>query len=320
MHILLVLTGGTIGSAKSDNTIATNDKAPLFLLEEFYKNHSQNDYKFTTISPFNILSENLKPHHWTKLIEAINTEALSHYDGIIITHGTDTLAYTANALSLGLHNTQLPIVLVSSHKPPFHQDSNAHINFKTACMIIKEKNSGLFISYKNPNEAFVSIYDAHEITQSPQLSSSFHPLNTLCAKMHDNYISWGEYSSSTSTMKLDPLYNEDVLYIKPYPGLDYDMFNLDNVKYVLHDLYHSGTCNEKDLIAFTKRCSLNNILLFAAPIKSSDTRYESTQHLIDAGIHFIHDISIERALVMLMQASAQLKSPIDIIDYVTNKN
>ena len=74
--------------------------------------------------------------------------------------------------------------------------------------------------------------------------------------------------------------------IKPYPGLDYSRFNLDNVDAVLHDLYHSGTAcaslqwgENYSLVEFIKRCEKQGIAVYLAPaIKSADA-YQSTQAL-----------------------------------------
>ena len=64
------------------------------------------------IQAVEILSENLFPSVWETLINAIEAENISQYDGIIVTHGTDTLAFTAAALSLYFNAIKIPLLLV----------------------------------------------------------------------------------------------------------------------------------------------------------------------------------------------------------------
>ena len=117
-NILVVFTGGTIGSTASEGTINTSSTAPFKLIQQFqqhYKNHQQ--IHFSTIQPLQILSENLAPCVWQTLITAIEAQQPDQYDGIIITHGTDTLAYTAAALSFYFNAIKIPMLLVSSDYP-----------------------------------------------------------------------------------------------------------------------------------------------------------------------------------------------------------
>ena len=97
--------------------------------------------------------------------------------------------------------------------------------------------------------------------------------------------------------------------IKPYPGLNYAHFNLDNVDAVLHDLYHSGTAcamtlwgENYSLLEFIARCEKLAIKVYLAPaIKSADA-YQSTSVLIEQGAAMIWNMSIEAAYVKLMLA------------------
>ncbi|WP_292431004.1 asparaginase domain-containing protein [Methylobacter sp.] len=90
-NILVVFTGGTIGSIATGGTINTSNTTSFKLIrlfEQQYENHRQ--IRFEHVQPLQILSENLAPVAWNTLIGAIEAARPDQYDGIIITHGTDT--------------------------------------------------------------------------------------------------------------------------------------------------------------------------------------------------------------------------------------
>lgn len=94
MKILVVLTGGTIGSRVSEKIINVNSAAAYNLIK-LYQDKYGTDIEFEVIQPMNILSENLIPSYWITLYDCLDKVEFNAYDGIIITHGSDTLAYTA---------------------------------------------------------------------------------------------------------------------------------------------------------------------------------------------------------------------------------
>lgn len=111
--------------------------------------------------------------------------------------------------------------------------------------------------------------------------------------------------------------------IKPYPGLDYDRFNLDHVDAVLHDLYHSGTAcaslqwgENHSLVEFIKRCKKQGVAVYLAPaIKSADA-YQSTQILMAQGAKIIWNMSIEAAYVKLLLAYGNFGDKQEIMDFI----
>ena len=147
-NILLVFTGGTIGSTVTDGTINTSGTSPFKLIQQFqahYKNHQS--INFNTIRPIEILSENLAPCVWETIIAAIEAEQPERYDGIIITHGTDTLSFTAAALSFYFHAVKIPMLLVSSDYPLDDCRANGLENFICAVeFILQQKQRGRLCS------------------------------------------------------------------------------------------------------------------------------------------------------------------------------
>ena len=109
-NILVVFTGGTIGSCAEAGTIHPSAQAGFKLIQLFQQLPHAAAVQFDCIQPLHLLSENLQPPVWTTLIAAIEQRSLADYDGIIVTHGTDTLAFTAAALSFYFHRLPKPLL------------------------------------------------------------------------------------------------------------------------------------------------------------------------------------------------------------------
>lgn len=112
-HILLIATGGTIASVSTDHGLVP-DTSGEEILSYVPEAVSLCDIDVKQI--LNLDSTNLQPEHWLKI--AAHIRAVYHeYDGFVITHGTDTMAYTAAALSYLIQNTQKPIIITGAQKP-----------------------------------------------------------------------------------------------------------------------------------------------------------------------------------------------------------
>ncbi len=313
-NILVVFTGGTIGSVATDGTINTEGSTSFKLIrlfEQHYENHRQ--IHFDTIQPLQILSENLAPAVWNTLIQAIETARPDQYDGIIVTHGTDTLAYTACALSFYFNAINIPMLLVSSDYPLDHPKANGLENFICAVeFILRLNEAGIFVPYRNQQQT-TQLHRGTRLACSLQLSGDFFSVQGKSYMQFENrQFSLPNPPEQQTLARHVPLkadFSARILMIKPYPGLDYSGFNLDNVDAVLHDLYHSGTAcaslqwgENFSLLEFIKRCKQQGITVYLAPaIKSADA-YQSTHALIEQGAKIIWNMSIEAAYVKLLLA------------------
>ena len=364
-NILVVFTGGTIGSTATEGTINTAIGAPFKLMELFqqhYKNHKK--IHFNTLQPLQILSENLAPCVWLKLIAAIEAQQPNQYDGIIITHGTDTLAYTAAALSFYFNASKIPMLLVASDYPLDNPRANGLGNFVCAVeFILQNIKAGVFVPYRNQLQT-TQVHSGSRLTCSLQLSGDFFSVQSKSSMQFENgtfsllnpssnsilgknskkpplllndcvdagvitthrAVAEGDglrRTIQTKTPNLKANFSGRILMIKPYPGLDYSHFNLENVDAVLHDLYHSGTAcasaqwgENYSLIAFTKRCMNKNIKVYLAPAIKSTDAYQSTRELIEQGAEMIWNISIEAAYVKLMLAYGNFNSEQQIMEFI----
>ncbi len=83
---------------------------------------------------FNILSENMTPEHWEKIVDEVAKKIEAGYDGIVVTHGTDTMAYTAAALAFALRGLPVPVVLVGAQRSSDRPSSDAAFNLHAAVL------------------------------------------------------------------------------------------------------------------------------------------------------------------------------------------
>ncbi len=111
--ILFIATGGTIASKKSENGLK-----PQITPEELlsYIPALKNICKVDTLQLLSLDSTNMEPKHWITIVECIR-DHYENYDGFVVAHGTDTMAYTAAGLSYMIQNSCKPIVITGSQKP-----------------------------------------------------------------------------------------------------------------------------------------------------------------------------------------------------------
>lgn len=111
--ILLIATGGTIASKKTDSGLMPQI-APNELMA--YTPGIKDICDVETLQLLNLDSSNMEPKHWISMVKCIQ-EHYEKYDGFVIAHGTDTMAYTAAGLSYMIQNSKKPIVITGSQKP-----------------------------------------------------------------------------------------------------------------------------------------------------------------------------------------------------------
>lgn len=318
--ILVLFTGGTIGSTVRDGAIDTDEQTRFKLLTLFKQRHTgQTPVVFETRQPLNLLSENLHPTAWPVLIAALEAEDLSRYAGIIVTHGTDTLAFTAAALALYGHQWPLPVLLVSSDRPLDDPAANGLDNFSCAVAFIRQnRRHGVFVPYRNAGQA-MQVHVGTRLAASLQLSGDFISVQSR------PYLSF----TDDRFVELQPLaerlpyphmltadFSRRILLVRPYPGLDYSTLMLNGVDAVLHDLYHSGTACATEqwgarhaLPDFVARCRQQNVPLFMAPALGREQAYRSTHDLLACGARMIWNQSLESAYVKLLLGCGNFAEP-----------
>jgi L-asparaginase/Glu-tRNA(Gln) amidotransferase subunit D len=328
-QILVVFTGGTIGSVASEGTIKPSETAPFKLLGEFQRRFPERagGIRFESIEPIRLLSENLVPAAWPIIMEAIEAKQPERYDGVIVTHGTDTLAYTAAALAFYFHGLKVPLLLVSSDRPLDHPQANGLDNFGCAVdFILSVGEPGVFAPYRNQGGT-MQVHRGARLASSLQLSGDFFSVQgqSYMEYRDGRFLRLGlpALSAPPDMAGVKARFSNRILMARPYPGLDYSHFSLDGVEAVLHDLYHSGTAcstsqwgENHSLLAFIDRCRQENVKVYLAPARKSKDAYESTRFLLDAGAEMIWNMSLEAAYVKLALAYGNFRNSQDIAAFL----
>ncbi len=122
--ILLIATGGTIACKRTVSGLT-----PLMTSDDLiaYVPQSKNFCKTDAVQLLNLDSTNIRPEHWLMMARCIR-ENYPHYDGFVICHGTDTMAFTAAALSYLIQNSPKPVIITGAQRPIDMEDTDARIN------------------------------------------------------------------------------------------------------------------------------------------------------------------------------------------------
>lgn len=313
--ILVVLTGGTIGSRVEEGVINVNDKSPYLLLqkyEEIYKKHEN----FEVIRPLNVLSENMMPDTLLILLKALERIPYENYAGVIITHGSDTLSYTSAFVGMLFHHVPVPIVLIASNYPIGQEGSNGLNNFAKAVELIRKKEvRGVFTLYQNhllENQVYLST----RIMEADPFLDQFRDFSgTPFGKMEQEFIPYGGGNQPSleevaekkeKQLSVPNSFSKNILLIRPYPGMDYSRINPgENTAAVLHLLYHSATaCTEGEnynLLPFVEKCRKQGIDFYTASHKKMEgERYATGDALFKVGVRPLLNISPEAAYAKLL--------------------
>ena len=136
-RILMLATGGTIASKESGHGLS-----PAITSEEIlgYVPALRELCRVETVQLMNLDSTNIGPSHWLKMADAIRTH-YRDYDGFVVTHGTDTMAYTAAALSYLIQDSPKPIVITGSQKSICLDDTDARRNLYNSFLYATDRDS-----------------------------------------------------------------------------------------------------------------------------------------------------------------------------------
>lgn len=281
MNILLIFTGGTIGSSFCEEFISLNSDSKSKLLEGY--SHLEID----TISPYTILSEQLDGNYLNALIECVGENLNKNYDGIIVTHGTDTLQYSASALSLAYGDAEIPVVLVSSNYVLDDPRANGKDNFKYAVEFIKEKIGGVFVSYKNTGGK-PEIHQGNMLLPHEIYSDDVKSIGSAFGYYEKEAFIQNCQLTTFETVKNFKLSkNGKILWLKIHPGMS--LPDTKNYKVIMLEAYHSGTLPTLSP-EFRSFCKNANLPIFLAGAKDGP-QYDSVKEYEELGIKHLPFIS-----------------------------
>ncbi|MEM4633854.1 MAG: Glu-tRNA(Gln) amidotransferase subunit GatD, partial [Candidatus Anstonellaceae archaeon] len=179
--ISLLACGGTIANRVDYRTGAVHPAAsPEELLEEL-----PDELKAQVLPKmlFSMPSEDMSPAHWAELAKAAASSIQEGADGVVITHGTDTMHYTSAALSFMLQNLPCPVILTGSQRSSDRSSSDAKINLQCALAASKSNLSGVFICmHENlSDDSCVLLFGTKARKMHTSRRDAFRPINVLPA-------------------------------------------------------------------------------------------------------------------------------------------
>lgn len=306
--ILVLFTGGTIGSS-AVNSVINVDAGGKYLLIEQYQSVYGDETEFECRQILNILSENITSDEWEILCGELSKTDLSAYSGVIITHGSDTLAYTSALIGMLFRHSPVPIILIAANLPLNQKGTNGLFNFACGVKIISDgKYKGIFTVY-----------------EKTYLSTRMLPADT-CLDRFSSYggeefagISEKMLCESFAPLLKNPLhFKKHVLKIHGYPDMDFSAYRLpEDIGGVLYSPYHSGTAcmradkPERSFSYLADMCSEKNIPLYICGVKSSEQYYASLAKIMDGGVKTLGGISDVSAYMKLAIAINQNEYPLD---------
>ena len=311
--ILLIATGGTFASINTANGLK-----PGFDVQELLKffPEAQNIADIDGFQLCNFDSTNLHPQHWTKMAQAI-ADNYDSYDGFIISHGTDTMQYSAAALSFALKDLSKPVVFTGSVYCLEDDGSDAKMNFTDSVQVaasdlVKEVCICFHHDIIKGTRARKVTNEATKITNEKMgvySSINLHLVGSIdVGKIigHKIYFTKNQLSQKKS-LKVFSKYDLNIGYIKLYPGLESDILDaFKNKKAIVIEAFGPGNIpfNYGSWLEKIKELTLNGVSIFITtqnPFGAVDmNKYEVGQKALNAGAIQCYDMIPETVLVKLM--------------------
>ncbi len=293
MKILVIFTGGTIGSTVEGEYISTDNNKPYVILDKYNKSFP-NRIEWITASPYTVLSENITCRTYRLLYNAVSDGLSKDYDGIIITHGSDTLQYSAAFLSLAFGNDTIPVVLVASNYVLEDERANGMENFRCAVDFIQGKHGrGVFAAYRNSGE-LCKIHCGSRLMPHTAYSDDLESLGGVYGIYNNEGFAKGETSHLEEYICTLPgcdMEQSGIYTVHACPGVEYPGYT-DGMKAVLLHAYHAGTlCVESDGIkSFMQQMRKNSIPVYLVGA-NPETAYESCKEYEKLGINVLPFVS-----------------------------
>lgn len=311
--ILLIYTGGTIGMVQdpiSKSLVPFNFEHLTSQIPEL----SQFNFKLHSHS-FHppIDSSDMQPSIWIELVELIEKN-YTNYDGFVILHGSDTMAYTASALSFLLQGLSKPVILTGSQLPIGIIRTDGKENLITAIEIAAAKNAegkaivpevAIYFEYKlyrgNRTHKYNSEhFDAFKSPNYPHLAE---------AGVHIQYNTQFIQAEVSPKLKAYKKLNTDVGVLKLFPGISENyvnaVLNTKNLKAIVLETFGSGNAStQKWFLDAIANAIKNNILVYNVTQCNRGSvlqgKYETSKNFNDIGVIGGYDITFEAAITKLM--------------------
>ena len=329
--ILIIYTGGTIGMREDP---VTKTLAPMkfgMLLEEIPELNKL-DYVLSSIT-FNppIDSSNMTPAIWARLARTIQ-QHYTKYDGFVILHGTDTMSYTASALSYMFENLDKPVIMTGSQLPIGVLRTDGKENLITAVQIAAAKKEGHSVVPEVCIYFDSQLFRGNRTTKKDSAQfSAFASYNypALAKAGVDIVFNYEKinYPKNKGVLKINTSVDDRVVILKIFPGLSRRYFEsvlqLPDLKGVVLESYGSGNMPTSSwMINAIKKANKNGIILMNVSQcpggKVVMGHYETSLELQKAGVISGGDSTVEAAVTKLMFLLGQNLTPEETKYYLHN--
>ncbi|MBO8183065.1 MAG: Glu-tRNA(Gln) amidotransferase subunit GatD [Archaeoglobus sp.] len=309
-NLKIISTGGTIASKVDYRTGAVTSQ---FSSEEILSEvpELKEICNVDSMLLYNILSENMKPANWIELSREIYKSIKDGFDGVIVTHGTDTMAYTSSAIAFML-STPVPIIFVGSQRSSDRPSSDATMNLLCAAHAASsELGEVAVVMHATTSDNYCHIHRAVKVRKNhTSRRDAFQSVNQLPigrVEYPSGKIEWNIdfMKRGERELELKDKLEEKCILIKFFPGLSPEILDFYYEKgykgFVLEGtgLGHVSTdwietlskiC-EDSLVVMTSQCIWGRIC---------DRVYDTGRDLLKAGVIEGEDMLPEVALVKLM--------------------
>jgi L-asparaginase len=312
--ILIIYTGGTVGMIYDDKTKALR---PIGFNE--IRNNLPELYRMGIdfyVYAFNppIDSSDMQPEIWVELASIIE-DRYDRYDGFVILHGSDTMAFTASALSFMLENLSKPVILTGSQLPIGKIRTDAKENIITAMEIACTRQNGgtasmvpevcIYFDFSlfrgNRSKKYnAEKFEAFYTMNYPQLAEA-----GIDIKFKNQFI----LPPPTQPLKVHKELETNITVLKLFPGITRKAveatLSVPGLKGVIMETFGSGNTNTQSwFIESIKKVIDNGAVV--VDITQCDGgsvelgKYETSQHLVEIGVVSGHDMTFEAAVTKLM--------------------
>ena len=293
-NILVVSLGGTITSEIRGGIVR---QAGMTWGQDYFS-FIDDRFDYSIVSPAGYSSENATVSDYRMALSGI-VSAIGNTspDGVLILHGTDSIAYFAQLAVRVLSHINRPVIITGSKLPPSEKGSDAAGNIKLSLGFLGaaieggtgSKTFGIVFRDSFMNE---STFVHASGCQSPDIMGDIKSFMDSTAKKKIDFRS-GDYKKRATAFINGAGVKGGILSIPAAPGIPYGAYSLDGVEAVLIESYHSGTADSKGLEDLVRRAAEKNIPCYMGPCPSHGNIYESRKMLEDAGVRILSNMPFE---------------------------